>query len=70
MMPPKQTIDGSVPTDNGLVSIAVIHRLIASNTKQINEKSNVLRDIRPLDVNEKVDMNKSMPRIILRNSKP
>ena len=69
IMPPKQTIDGNIPIDNGLVSIAVIHRLIASKTKQINETSKVLREIKPLDVNKKLDMNRSIPKIILRNSK-
>jgi hypothetical protein len=68
MTPPKQIRDGSIATD-GDASTAVIHKLIANNTKQINEVSKVLRDINPLDTNEKADTNKSIPNILVKISK-
>jgi hypothetical protein len=67
-IPTKQTsvnraIDGSVST-------AVIQRLTMNNTKHVNEKIKVFRDINPLELNEKADINRIIPNKTVKLSKP
>jgi hypothetical protein len=54
---------------DGSVSIAVTPKLTANKTKHKNEKSKVLRVTNPLEVNKKADINKSIPKILVRNWK-
>jgi hypothetical protein len=67
-IPPKQNNTGKAI--DGCASRAVIQRLIMKSMKFTYETNKVLREIIPLDVNRKADMNKPTAKSTVIVSEP